>query len=140
MKEEMDRLMVYRNLLAAEDHCDEILFGDKNLDTKVFVEGIKNETEIVRDMVMPQEADKDFHCLVKHYSAAYEGAREIFKVTKSDDDRTLMMMTRDLLVNCLEKLWGHKLITCERCGAKEEDESNGIQTEGSGSSSGPVDY
>lgn len=139
-KTEMDRLMVYQSLLAAENHCDEIIYGDVNFETKVFVEGIKNETEAARDMVMPEEADKDFHCLVKHYAAAYEGAREIFKVTKKLEDRTLMTMTHDLLVTCLEKLWGHKLINCERCGVKEEDATGGIQKEDSGSIAGPINY
>lgn len=140
MKEDMDRLMVYQNLLAAENHCDEIIYGDVDADTKAFVEGIKNETEIARDMVMPEEADKHFHCLVKHYSPAYEGAREIFKVTKKEKDRTLMMMTHDLLVTCLEKLWGHKITTCERCGVKEENETGRIQEEDRTDVTGPINY
>lgn len=139
MKEEMDRLLVYRNLLAAEDHCDEIIYGDKDMDTKYFVEGIKSETEVARDMIMPKEENKDFHCLVKHYAAAYEAAREVFKISKKDEDRIVMMMCHDILSACLERLWGHKLVTCDRCGAKEEDGSVGIQKEDSGSSTSTPD-
>ena len=137
--EDLDRLMVYRNLLAAEDHLDE-LYGNADAKQTEFLDGIKEETELARDMIMPEEADKHFHCLVKHYAAAYEGAREVYKVTKSDSDKIVLNMTHDLLDACLEKLWGHKLINCERCGVKEEDATGGIQEEDSGSIAGPINY
>ena len=127
MKEDMDRLMVYRNLLAAEDHLDE-LYSKATVDECMFLDGIKNETEAARDMVMPKEINKEFHCLVKHYAAAYEGAREVYKVTKSTEDSAVVDMTRGLLNACLEKLWGRKLVTCERCGV--EDGTGDVQREG----------
>ena len=128
MNEDLDRLLAYRNYLAAEDHLDELLSGVHTLEEERFLEGVKNEIEYLRDDVMPKEVNKDFHCVVKHVATAYEACREVAKATHDELDINRARATRDLLITLLEKLWDRKVITCERC----KDATRGIQTEGSG--------
>lgn len=130
--EGMDRVLAYRNYLAALDHLDELLYSPETKEKEDFLQGIKNEVTYLCDDVMPSEKDKDYHCLVKHLATAYEACREIAKATQSDLDRYRAESTQRLLYQCLEKLWGCKLINCARCG-KKDNESRGIQEESLGS-------
>lgn len=124
MNEDLDRLLAYRNFLAAEDHLDELLGGASSLEEERFLEGIKNEIEYLRDDVMPKEVNKDFHCVVKHIATAYEACREVAKATHEELDINRARATRDLLITLLEKLWDRKVITCERCKLHGEDDGN----------------
>lgn len=135
MNEDLDRLLAYRNYLAAEDHLDELLGGVHTLEEERFLEGVKNEIEYLRDDVMPKEANKDFHCVVKHIATAYEACREVAKATHDELDINRARATRDLLITLLEKLWDRKVITCERC----KDATRGIQIEGAGNASETID-
>ena len=139
MNEDLDRLLAYRNFLAAEDHLDELLYAPGTKEQEVFLTGLKNEIEYLRDDVMPKETDKDFHCIAKHLSLAYEACREVAKATHDELDINRANACRGLLTTVLEKLWGRKVITCERCGKKEEDAIRGIQNEDSGSASEALD-
>lgn len=130
MKEDLDRLLAYRNFLAAEDHLDELLYSPESSEEQSFLTGIKNEIEYLRDDVMPKEVNQDFHCVVKHLSTAYEACREVAKATHETIDIDRANACRGLLNTVLERLWGRKIITCERC--KLHGENNGrIQEEGS---------
>ena len=131
MNEDLDRLLAYRNFLAAEDHLDELLGGTVPHEMESYLMGVKNEIEYLRDDVMPKEANKDFHCLVKHVATAYEACREVAKATHYELDINRANATRDLLMSLLEKLWDRKVIKCERC----KDATRGIQDEGAGSAS-----
>lgn len=114
MNEDLDRLLAYRNFLAAEDHLDELIGGIHSQEEGNFLMGIKNEIEFLRDDVMPKEVDKDYHCVVKHVATAYEACREVAKATHDELDINRARATRDLLIGLLEKLWGRRIITCER--------------------------
>lgn len=129
MSEDLDRLLAYRNFLAAEDHLDELLGGVHSIEEESFLTGIKNEVEYLRDDIMPKEVNKDFHCVVKHIATAYEACREVAKATHEDLDIERAKAVRSLLVTLLEKLWDRKIVTCERC---MNYEPRGIQTEDSG--------
>lgn len=129
MREDLDRLLAYRNFLAAEDHLDELLGGVVSIKEETMFTGIKNEIEYLRDDVMPKEVNKDFHCLVKHIATAYEACREVAKATHDELDINRAKATRDLLTSLLEQLWGRQITKCERC----KDATRGIQDEGAGS-------
>lgn len=124
MNESLDRLLAYRNFLAAEDHLEELYYDAASEDEQKFLEGIKNEVEYLRDDVMPAEVDKKYHCLVKHIATAYEACREVSKATHDELDLQRTKATQSLLRQLLERLWDRKVITCERCGveAVSEDE------------------
>jgi len=124
MNEDLDRLLAYRNFLAAEDHLDELLGGLASTEDEAFITGIKNEIEYLRDDVMPKEVNKDFHCVVKHIATAYEACREVAKATHEELDITRAKACRELLVTLLEKLWGREVITCERCKLHGEEDGN----------------
>ena len=130
MNEDLDRLLAYRNFLAAEDHLDELIGGIHSQEEGNFLMGIKNEIEFLRDDVMPKEVDKDYHCVVKHVATAYEACREVAKATHDELDINRARATRDLLIGLLEKLWGRRIITCERC----KDAARRVQAEGAGDS------
>lgn len=130
MKEDLDRLLAYRNFLAAEDHLDELLYSPATSEEQAFLTGLKNEIEYMRDDVMPREVNKDFHCIVKHLSIAYEACREVAKATHDELDINRANACRGLLNTVLEKLWGRKIITCERCkDGRIQEESEGDSTE-----------
>ncbi len=133
MKEDLDRLLAYRNFLAAEDHLDELLYSPATSEEQSFLTGLKNEIEYMRDDVMPREVNKDFHCIVKHLSIAYEACREVAKATHDELDINRANACRGLLNTVLEKLWGRKITTCERC------KDGRIQEEGSGDSAEAID-
>ena len=126
MNEDLDRLLAYRNFLAAEDHLDELIGGSHSQEEGNFLMGIKNEIEFLRDDVMPKEVDKDYHCVVKHVATAYEACREVAKATHDELDINRARATRDLLIGLLEKLWGRRIIACERC----KDAARRVQAEG----------
>lgn len=132
MNEDLDRLLAYRSFLAAEDHVSELLYSPESAEQKAYLQGVKNELEYLRDDVMPAEVNKEYHCLVKHLATAYEACREVAKATHDELDEYRAEATQRLLIGLLEKLWGRKIVTCERCGVKEDDESRGIQEEGIG--------
>lgn len=134
MKEDLDRLLAYRNFLAAEDHLDELLYSPASSEEESFLTGLKNEIEFLRDDVMPKEDNKEFHCIVKHLSVAYEACREVAKATHHELDINRANACRGLLTTVLERLWGRKVVTCERCGVKDgpraiQDEDTGDSTE-----------
>lgn len=137
MNEDLDRLLAYRNFLAAEDHLDELLYSPASSEEEFFLTGLKNEVEYLRDDVMPKEVNKEFHCVVKHLSLAYEACREVAKATHEELDISRANACRGLLNTVLERLWGRKIIVCERCGVKEED--GGIQAESAGGSAETID-
>ena len=136
MKEGMDRSLAYRNLLAMEDHLDELLYSSLGPSEYDFLEGVKREVEDLRDGVMPKEVDPRYHCLVKHCETAYEALREVSKVTHDMNDVANEKRAQMLLYELLERLWGRRLITCERCGANGH---NIIQEEIGGSDASSSD-
>ena len=146
MNEDIDRLLAYRNFLAAEDHLDELLSDPTyTASDRSLLTALKYEIEFLRDNVMPEERNKHFHCLVKHLSLAYEATREIAKATHKELDAARANATRSLLNAALEELWGRKIINCERCGVKEEDaiatdtEPEGISGTDGSSDADPTD-
>ena len=104
MNEDLDRLLAYRNFLAAEDHLDELLYSPASSEEQTFLTGLKNEIEYLRDDVMPKETDKNYHCVVKHLSTAYEACREVAKATHDELDINRANACRGLLNTVLEKL------------------------------------
>ena len=135
MNEDLDRLLAYRNFLAAEDHLDELIGGIHSQEEGNFLMGIKNEIEFLRDDVMPKEVNKDYHCVVKHVATAYEACREVAKATHNELDINRARATRDLLIGLLERLWGRRIITCERC----KDAARRVQAESAGDSAETTD-
>lgn len=133
---DMDRVLIYKNLLAAEDHLKELIDGAEGYEEKILLEGDLDSTIWLRDRVMPKEVNPKHHCLVKHYAAAYEAACEVWKVTKSDSDYSNMMLLRALLNAHLEQLWGRKLINCKRCGVKDDADGRTDQRTGTNSDTG----
>lgn len=133
MNEDLDRLLAYRNFLAAEDHLDELIGGAHTSEEETFLTGVKNEIEYLRDDIMPREVNKDFHCVVKHVATAYEACREVAKATHEELDIARAKAVRSLLITLLEKLWGRKVITCERC------KDGRLQEEGSGNTAETFD-
>lgn len=115
MNEDLDRLLAYRNFLAAEDHIDELLYSPSSSEEQALLTGLKNEIEYLRDGVMPKETDKNYHCVVKHLSTAYEACREVAKATHNELDINRANACRGLLNAVLEKLWGREITKCERC-------------------------
>lgn len=134
----MDRLLIYRNLLAAEDHLDEMRLASTSNEELDWFQFEKQGLENIRDQVMPEEADSRFHCYVKHLSVAYEAAREVAKATHSDSDLELAEMIRYYLRRALEKLWDAEVEVCGRCKG-DLDEQSRVQTEDRGSSSSTID-
>lgn len=120
MQADEDRLLAYRNLLCAEDHLHELISDAEDSESVFALKGMLAQIENIRDEVMPTEADSRYHCLAKHLSLAYEAMREVVKTASRDDsmkphDIYNRNMLGLLLHECLEKLWGRKIIKCERC-------------------------
>lgn len=112
---DMDAVMAYQNLLAAENHLDELIFRASDSEERFTLRAMLAETINLRDEIMPAEQDPTKHCLVKHYAAAYEGLRERWKDLRTDEAYLDKQHAYDLLVSSLEMLWGRSIITCERC-------------------------
>ena len=138
-KTDLDRLLAYRNLLAAEDHCDELYYSPFGIQEALYLDGIKDDLVDLRDRVMPAEAEPRYHCLVKHVATAYEALREVYKATGDEADRNNMNRAQSLLYSLLKKLWGHEVGLCERCKVKEEDGPRELQEEGAGSATSTTD-
>lgn len=112
---DMDAVLAYRNLLAAEDHLDELYARATTSEDKCNLEAMLEDTIALREVVMPKEANPIYHCLVKHYATAYEAAREVWKDTRTAGAWWAKTDAYNLLITALEMLWGRKIITCERC-------------------------
>lgn len=125
-KAAMDRLLAYRNLLCAEDHIDEIRSSADSEELRK-LEIFKRIIEHTRSALMPPEADKRYHCVVKHLATAYEAMREVYKVSDNELDDAHAIIIRDIMLECLERLWGYKPITCERCGNEGETNEHNDQ-------------
>lgn len=136
-KTAMDRLLAYRNLLCAEDHIDEIR-SSADADELQKLEAYKRIIEHTRSVIMPPELDKRYHCVVKHLATAYEAMREVYKVSSDELDDAHAIIIRDILMECLERLWGYKPITCERCGNEGEtnEHTNQNEQDGDGGTAG----
>lgn len=66
-KETMDRLLVYRNLLAAEDHLEEMLGTATTRDELDWMENLLKAIQGFRSAyVQSYEKDERYHCLLKH--------------------------------------------------------------------------
>lgn len=135
----MDRVFVYKHLLATEDHIEENLEAPMSIDEENFLEGLLAYVRYLRDEIMPEEVNPRYHCIAKHLSAVAMGLSEIAKATEDNLDMAHSETARSTLVEVLEKLWGRKIYTCERCGVKEADEPDGIQTEDRGSVTETID-
>lgn len=121
---DMDAVLAYRNLLAAEDHLDELIFRATSSEEKFILRAMLADTVNLRDEIMPAEADSTKHCLVKHYAIAYEAIRERWKDLLTDELYWAKRHAYDLLVNALEMLWGRSIITCERCDYERKNNRN----------------
>lgn len=131
MNSDMDKWFAYRNLLCAEDHVTENLLRAESSEEKSALEGQLQRVVYLRDAIMPPEADSRYHCIVKHLSIAYEALREAYKGSQDPEEGDILSQAYDTVIWALEKLWGRKIITCERCtGGK--DETGRIQEEGRG--------
>lgn len=133
MNSDMDALLTYRNLLAAEDHLDELSSRATSRAERDEIDDMLSAVINIRDMAMPAEANADWHCTVKHLSTAYEGARERWKATRSDNDYNVKHATYELLIRALENLWQRKVNKCERCnhGEGQDARDDGGDTAGS---------
>ena len=128
MNPDMDRLLVYRNLLAAIDHLEEINNRGGTGHEVYKAQSLRAGCIFLQDRVMPEEKNPNFHCVVKHLATAYEGAREVAKATRTPDDEANAGLIYDLLVDALGELWGRKVTLCERC----HDGQENLLNEGSG--------
>lgn len=115
MNSDMDKLLAYRNFLAAEDHLDELINKAENSDEKFKFEMLQVTVEALRSHVMPPEVDPRLHCVVKHLSVAYEACREINKAERTEQHGNLQSICYEALTDALELLWGRKINVCERC-------------------------
>lgn len=123
-EETVDRLLMYRNLLCAEDHLDEMIVTATTADESSRLKDIKSAIENIRSDVGFVEYDKRYHCLTKHLSVAYEAAREVAKATHSESDFARAEVLRFYMLFALEKLLGAKIHNCSRCGMAGEAQSD----------------
>lgn len=128
--ETMDRMLVYRNLLCAEDHIDEIFDAARSSDEVEMLRNWKTAIEGVRSSLGFKEVDHRYHCLTKHLALAYEAAREVAKATHSESDFETARLLRSYLVMSLERLLGAKIENCARCKEKHEQRNENEQTVG----------
>lgn len=132
MNSDMDKWLAYRNLLCAEDHLSELIARAESPEEKSALEGQLQLVVYLRDAIMPPEADSRYHCYTKHLSIAYEALREAYKGSTSLQEGDILSMAYDAVIWALEKLWGRKINTCERCtGGKHA--TGRIQEESGGS-------
>lgn len=131
---DMDAVMSYRHYLAAEDHLDELIFRATTSQEKAALKAMQDDVIYLRDHIMPPEADPLKHCLVKHFAAGYEGARERWKDIQDEETYYNKKIAYDLLIDALEMLWERKIITCERCNYGR-NETGIYTTSGSGDDS-----
>lgn len=117
--ETMDRLLIYRNLLCAEDHIDEITDSATTSDELKSLKDYKLAIEGVRSTLGFVEVDSRYHCLTKHLAVAYEAAREVAKTTHSERDYEIASLLRSYLKWSLEHLIGAEIENCGRCKGEE---------------------
>lgn len=127
--ETMDRLLVYRNLLCAEDHIDEIMDSVTSSNELQELKNYKTAIEGVRSNLGFIEEDSRYHCLTKHLAIAYEAAREVAKATHSESDLETATVLRSYLKWSLEKLIGAPIKNCGRCKEKHEQRTEDEQGE-----------
>lgn len=118
--ETMDRLLIYRNLLCAEDHIDEITDSATSSTELLELKNRKVALENIRSNLGFVEEEPRYHCLTKHLAVAYEAAREVAKATKSESDLETANLLRSFLKWSLEKLIGAPIENCGRCKEKED--------------------
>lgn len=135
---DMDAVLAYRNLLAAEDHLDELIFRAVDSEEKFTLRAMLADTINLRDEIMPAEHDPTKHCLVKHYAIAYEAIRERWKDLMTDELYWTKRHAYDLLINALEMLWGRQIITCERCDYERTARGNTERTAPNGQPRGAI--
>lgn len=123
-EETVDRLLMYRNLLCAEDHLDEMIAMARTADESSWFKDLKTVIENIRSDVGFVEEDKRYHCLTKHLSVAYEAAREVAKATHSESDFARAELLRLYMLFSLERLLGAKVNNCSRCGMTGEEQSD----------------
>lgn len=115
-KETTDRLVVYRNLLLAEDHLEEML---DTAQTKEELEWMENVLKAIQGFrsayVRGKEKDDRFHCLMKHMAAAYEASREVEKISGDAQDRAHRDAFRQIYRMVAERVYGGKVNLCARC-------------------------
>lgn len=128
--ETMDRLLVYRNLLCAEDHIDEIMDSATSQAELQDLKNYKLAIEGVRSSLGFVEEEPRYHCLTKHLAVAYEAAREVAKATHSESDLETANLLRSYLRWSLEKLIGAPIENCGRCKEKHEQRDENEQTAG----------
>lgn len=129
-KETMDRMLVYRNLLCAEDHLDEIFDAARSSDELEMLKNWKIAIEGVRSSLGFKEVDHRYHCLTKHLALAYEAAREVAKATHSESDFETANLLRSYLTMSLERLLCAKIENCARCKEEHEQRIEDEQTAG----------
>jgi hypothetical protein len=129
-KETMDRMLVYRNLLCAEDHLDEIFDAARSSDELEMLKNWKIAIEGVRSSLGFKEVDHRYHCLTKHLALAYEAAREVAKATHSESDFETASLLRSYLTMSLERLLCAKIENCARCKEEHEQRIEDEQTTG----------
>ena len=134
MNSDLDKVLAYRNFLAAEDHLDEIMSNPESSEERAFCTMLKGSIINLRDRIMPAEKNPQFHCVVKHLATAYEACREVAKQDDSAEADENSRLAYELLVYALEKLWDREVITCERC-----KKDGRIQTEDGSSSTSTID-
>lgn len=128
--ETMDRLLVYRNLLCAEDHIDEIMDSATSSAELQELKNWKTAIEGIRSSLGFIEEEPRYHCLTKHLAVAYEAAREVAKATHSESDFERATLLRSYLKWSLEKLIGAPIENCGRCKEKHEQLDENEQTAG----------
>lgn len=132
--ETMDRLLIYRNLLCAEDHIDEIMDSATSSDEFQLLKNWKVALEGIRSDVGFIEVEPRYHCLTKHLAVAYEAAREVAKATHSESDFERANLLRSYLRWSLEKLIDARIENCGRCKEKHEQYIENEQNVGGGAS------
>lgn len=135
--ETMDRLLVYRNLLCAEDHIDEIMDSATSSTELQDLKNYKLAIEGVRSSLGFIEEEPRYHCLTKHLAVAYEAAREVAKATHSESDRETANLLRSYLKWSLEHLIGAPIENCGRCKEKHEQRVENKQDADGGESGEP---
>lgn len=125
--ETMDRVLIYRNLLCAEDHIDEVSDSVTSMQELEYLKDMKLAIESVRSTLGFDEVDRRYHCLTKHLAVAYEAAREVAKVTHNESDFERAALLRNYLRISLEHLLMKKIVNCGRCKEKYEQHNTSTQ-------------
>lgn len=122
LRAEMDLVLAYKNLLAAEDHLREIMQGGIQSKDFEFFDDLLKRLEDLRSSIMPQEVDPRFHCITKHLCSASIALDEVAKNYHGKGDSVseakyalYSERGRRLLNDVLGQLWGHDIENCGRC-------------------------